>query len=141
MAWALEVVEVRPKAGETVNLPAAKRVVGVGRGFAAQGDLDLARELATALGAELACSRPVAEGLGWLPTERYVGVSGATIRPDLYLAVGISGQVQHMAGVNHAKVIVAINRDKNAPVFAQADLGVVADLYDVLPALTKALSH
>ncbi|HEX7661681.1 MAG TPA: FAD-binding protein, partial [Pseudonocardiaceae bacterium] len=94
-----------------------------------------------ALGAELACSRPVAEGLGWLPTERYVGVSGATIRPDLYLAVGISGQVQHMAGVNHAKVIVAINRDKNAPVFAQADLGVVADLYDVLPALTKALSH
>ena len=84
---------------------------------------------------------PVAEGLGWLPTERYVGVSGATIRPDLYLAVGISGQVQHMAGVNHAKVIVAINRDKNAPVFGQADLGVVGDLYDVLPALTNALAH
>jgi electron transfer flavoprotein alpha subunit len=135
------VVEVRPKTGESVDLAAATRVVGVGRGFAAEADLGLARDLADALGAELACSRPLAEGLGWLPAERYVGVSGATIRPDLYVAVGISGQVQHMVGVNHAKVIVAINRDKNAPVFGQADLGVVADLYDVLPALTNALSH
>ncbi|HEY0118007.1 MAG TPA: electron transfer flavoprotein subunit alpha/FixB family protein [Cellulomonas sp.] len=137
----VHVVEVRPKAGEPVNLAAASRVVGVGRGFAAEADLGLARDLASALGAELACSRPLAEGLGWLPAERYVGVSGATIRPDLYLAVGISGQVQHMVGVNGAKVIVAINRDKNAPVFAQADLGVVADLYDVLPALTNALAR
>ncbi len=137
----MRVVEVRAKAGEPVNLAAATRVVGVGRGFSAEADLGLARELATALGAELACSRPLAEGLGWLPAERYVGVSGATIRPDLYVAVGISGQVQHMVGVNHAKVIVAINRDKNAPVFGQADLGVVGDLYDVLPALTSALSH
>lgn len=137
----VRVVEVRPKAGEPVNLAAAARVVGVGRGFATEADLRLARELASALGAELACSRPLAEGLGWLPTERYVGVSGATIRPELYVAVGISGQVQHMVGVNHAKVIVAINRDKNAPVFAQADLGVVGDLYDVLPALTNALAR
>lgn len=137
----VRVVEVRPKAGEPVNLAAAARVVGVGRGFAAEADLGLARDLAGALGAELACSRPLAEGLGWLPAERYVGVSGATIRPDLYVAVGISGQVQHMVGVNGAKVVVAINRDKNAPVFAQADLGVVGDLYDVLPALTSALSH
>ncbi len=137
----VRVVEVRAKAGEPVNLAAATRVVGVGRGFAAEADLALARDLASALGAELACSRPLAEGLGWLPAERYVGVSGASIRPDLYLAVGVSGQVQHMVGVNHAKVIVAINRDKNAPVFGQADLGVVADLYDVLPALTNALSR
>ncbi|WP_291753223.1 electron transfer flavoprotein subunit alpha/FixB family protein [Cellulomonas sp. 73-92] len=137
----LRVVEVRPKAGEPVNLAAATRVVGVGRGFADEADLRLARELAAALGAELACSRPLAEGLGWLPTERYVGVSGATIRPDLYLAVGVSGQVQHMVGVNQAKVIVAINKDKNAPVFGQADLGVVGDLYDVLPALTNALAR
>ena len=137
----LRVVEVRPKAGEPVNLAAATRVVGVGRGFATEADLRLARELATALGAELACSRPIAEGLGWLPTERYVGVSGATIRPELYVAVGISGQVQHMVGVNQAKVIVAINRDKNAPVLGQADLGVVGDLYDVLPALTTALAR
>jgi electron transfer flavoprotein alpha subunit len=136
----VRVLEVRPKAGEPVNLAAATRVVGVGRGFADEADLALARALATALGAELACSRPLAEGLGWLPAERYVGVSGATIRPELYVAVGISGQVQHMVGVNHAKVIVAVNRDKNAPVFGQADLGVVADLYDVLPALTNALA-
>jgi len=137
----LRVVEVRPKAGEPVHLGAAGRVVGVGRGFADQADLRLAQELATALGAELACSRPLAEGLGWLPAERYVGVSGATIRPELYLAVGISGQVQHMVGVNHSKVIIAINRDKNAPVFGQADLGVVGDLYEVLPALTNALAR
>ena len=137
----VRVVETRRKAGEPVNLAAAARVVGIGRGFAAEADLALARALADALGAELACSRPLAEGLGWLPTERYVGVSGATIRPDLYLAVGISGQVQHMVGVGHARVIVAINRDKNAPVFGQADLGVVGDLYDVLPALTNALAH
>lgn len=137
----LRVLEVRPKAGETVDLTAATRVVGVGRGFAAEADLALARDLAAALGAELACSRPLAEGLGWLPAERYVGVSGATIRPELYLAVGVSGQVQHMVGVNHSKVIVAINRDKNAPVFGQADLGVVGDLYEVLPALTAALGR
>lgn len=136
----VRVVDVRPKAGEPVHLAAAARVVGVGRGFSTESDLSLARDLATALGAELACSRPVAEGLGWLPSERYVGVSGATIRPELYLAVGISGQVQHMVGVNHAKVIVAINRDKNAPVLGQADLGVVGDLYEVLPALTTALT-
>ena len=127
--------------GRRVRPRAAGRGVGVGRGCADQADLRLAQELATALGAELACSRPLAEGLGWLPAERYVGVSGATIRPELYLAVGISGQVQHMVGVNHSKVIIAINRDKNAPVFGQADLGVVGDLYEVLPALTNALAR
>lgn len=137
----VRVVEVRPKTGEPVHLAAASRVVGVGRGFANEQDLGLACDLAAALGAEVACSRPIAEGLGWLPAERYVGVSGAAIRPELYVAVGISGQVQHMVGVNHAKVIVAINRDKNAPVFGQADVGVVGDLYDVLPALTDALAR
>ncbi len=93
----------------------------------------------TFLGAELACSRPIAEGVKWLPTERYVGVSGATIKPDLYLAVGISGQIQHMVGVSGAKTIVAINKDKNAPIFGQADLGVIGDLYQVVPALIDAL--
>jgi electron transfer flavoprotein alpha subunit len=114
-------------------------VVGVGRGFAAEADLDLARTLAVKLGAELACSRPIAEGVDWMPAERYLGVSGATIKPDLYLAVGISGQVQHLVGVNGAKVIVAVNKDKNAPIFASADFGVVGDLYQVLPELAKNL--
>lgn len=135
----LTLVETRAKAGGTVNLAAAKRVVGVGRGFAAEADLELARELSAKLGAELACSRPLAEGVDWMPAERYLGVSGATIKPDLYLAIGISGQVQHMVGVNNAKVIVAVNKDKNAAIFSHADFGVVGDLYQVLPELTKNL--
>jgi len=135
----VSLVETRPKGGESVDLTAARRVVGVGRGFAAEPDLELARALAAKLGAEVACSRPIAEGVNWMPAERYLGVSGATIKPDLYLAVGISGQVQHLVGVNHSKVIVAINKDKNAPIFAHADFGVVGDLYQVLPALAAAL--
>jgi electron transfer flavoprotein alpha subunit len=132
-------LETRAKGGQTVDLAAAKRVVGVGRGFASAPDLDLARALATKLGAEMACSRPIAEGVNWMPAERYLGVSGATITPDLYLAIGISGQVQHLVGVSNAKVIVAINKDKNAPIFDHADFGVVGDLYAVLPELTKSL--
>ena len=135
----LTLVETRAKAGGTVNLAAAKRVVGVGRGFAAEADLELARELSAKLDAELACSRPLAEGVDWMPAERYLGVSGATIKPELYLAIGISGQVQHMVGVNNAKVIVAVNKDKNAAIFSHADFGVVGDLYQVLPELTKNL--
>lgn len=135
----MTLLETRAKGGETVDLAAAKRVLGVGRGFAAEADLELARAVAGKLGAELACSRPIAEGVGWMPAERYLGVSGATIKPDLYLAVGISGQVQHLVGVNNAKVIVAINSDKNAPVFAHADFGVVGDLYQVLPELAKRI--
>ncbi len=135
----LTLIETHAKGGESVDLTAAKRVVGVGRGFAAEADLALAREIAVKLGAELACSRPIAEGVNWMPAERYLGVSGATIKPELYLAIGISGQVQHLVGVNHSKVIVAINKDKNAPIFAHADFGVVADLYQVLPELAKSL--
>lgn len=135
----ITVVESRPKAAQSVDLSVAKRVIGVGRGFAEQDDLNLARALATRIGAELACSRPVSEGLDWLPAERYLGVSGSTIRPELYIAIGISGQIQHMVGVNDAKTIVAINKDKNAPVFNYADFGVVGDLYQVLPELMKAL--
>lgn len=133
------IVETRPKQVQAVNLAASKRVVGVGRGFAAEADLGMARDLAAKIDGEIACSRPIAEGVNWLPVERYLGVSGATIRPDLYIAVGISGQVQHMVGVNRAKTIVAINKDKAAPIFQHADYGIVGDLYDVLPALIAAL--
>ena len=132
-------VETRPKGGQAVDLAAAKRVVGVGRGFASEPDLDLARALAATLGAEMACSRPIAEGVSWMPAERYLGVSGATIKPDLYVAIGISGQIQHLVGISNAKVIVAINKDKLAPIFAHADFGVVGDLYQVLPELAKNL--
>ena len=91
------------------------------------------------MGGELACSRPLAEGVDWLPKERYIGISGQHIAPELYVAVGISGQLQHMVGVRDAGVIVAVNSDKNAPVFGQCDYGVVGDLYQVVPALTAAL--
>ncbi len=125
---------------KVVNIGAAKRVVGVGRGFKAEGDLQLARDLAAALGAEVACSRPLAEGVNWLPKEIYLGISGQTIKPALYLAAGISGQLQHMTGVQDAATIVAINKDGDAPIFAYADYGIVGDLYEVLPALAKALA-
>jgi electron transfer flavoprotein alpha subunit len=138
-AAGVKILQTQPKGGETVNLAAAKRVVGVGRGFAAEADLALARALADKLGAEMACSRPIAEGVGWMSAERYIGVSGTTIKPDLYVAIGISGQVQHMVGVGHARKIVAINKDKSAPIFAQADMGAVGDLYQILPALAAAL--
>ncbi len=122
-----------------MNLGAARTVVAVGRGLKAREDVALLDELAGAMGGELACSRPLAEGVDWLPKERYIGISGQHIAPELYVAVGISGQLQHMVGVREAGVIVAVNNDKNAPVFGQCDYGVVGDLYQVVPALTAAL--
>lgn len=132
-------VERRKKGESSVDLTVAKIVVGVGRGIAKQEDLALIESLAKALGAEIACSRPIAEGVNWLPRERYLGVSGAVIKPDMYLALGISGQVQHMVGVTDAKLIVSVNKDKMAPIFAQSDYGIVGDLYKVIPLLIAAL--
>lgn len=133
----VKLLEKKNKEGATVNLSAAKRVVGIGRGIANQEDIKLAQELAEQIGAEVGCSRPIAEGVNWLPTERYIGVSGAILKPEVYLAVGISGQVQHMVGVNQAKVIIAVNKDKAAPIFKHADYGIIGDLYKVLPLLTE----
>ncbi|MDN5963975.1 MAG: electron transfer flavoprotein subunit alpha/FixB family protein [Actinomyces sp.] len=124
---------------EHVDLGAAKRIVAVGRGVKAREDLALAQELADALGAEVACSRPLAEGVDWFAKDRYVGVSGAHVAPELYIALGISGQLQHMSGMKGAHTVVAVNTDKDAPVFTQSDFGVVGDLYQVVPALTAAL--
>lgn len=134
------VVETRPKQGEVVNLGAAKRVVGVGRGFANKEDLKMAEDLAEAIGAEMACSRPIAEGEKWMGKERYIGVSGVVLKPDVYISIGISGQIQHMVGVNQAKTLVAINKDKNAPVFKQADIGLVGDIYNVLPQIIEKMN-
>jgi len=94
---------------------------------------------AKAAKAEVACSRPLAEGLNWLGKDRYVGISGQHIAPQLYFAIGISGQLQHMAGVRGAETIVAINSDPEAPVFKDADYGLVGDLYEIVPAITGAL--
>lgn len=132
-------VERRPRIVESVNLVAAKRVVSAGRGIGKQDDLRLVEQLAETLEAEVGCTRPLAEGAKWLARERYIGVSGAMLKPDLFVAVGVSGQVQHMVGANRAKTIVAINKDKNAPVFKQADYGIVGDLYEVVPQLMAEL--
>lgn len=121
------------------NLPAAKKVLGVGRGVKSEDDLQLINGFAEKLGAEVACTRPLAEEDHLLGRERYVGVSGIMIRPELYIAAGISGQVQHMVGVNDAGVIIAINKDKNAPIFSQCDYGIVGDMYEVLPAIIEKL--
>ncbi|HUO59951.1 MAG TPA: electron transfer flavoprotein subunit alpha/FixB family protein [Candidatus Acidoferrales bacterium] len=127
---------------EGVDITAAHKLVSVGRGFRAKDDLKLAEELVAALkDAELACTRGIAEDEHWLPLERYIGISGQTVKPELYLAVGLSGQVQHMVGCRESKVIVAINNDERAPIFEAADYGIVGDLYQVLPLLTAALKN
>lgn len=120
------------------NLAAADRVVGIGRGIGAEEDLAMVREFAAAVKAEVGCTRPVAEEEKWLPREAYIGVSGITLSPSVYFAIGLSGQVQHMIGVNRADKIVAVNKDKNAMIFSKCDLGIVGDLYKVLPAVTAA---
>lgn len=129
----IRVLETRPKQAELVNISAAKRVVGVGRGFAAKEDLKMAEEFTALIGAEMGCSRPIAEGEKWMSKERYIGVSGVFLKSDIYISLGVSGQIQHMVGCNQAKTLVAINKDKNAPIFKQADIGLVGDIYKVLP--------
>ena len=133
------VVDSHTNEAVSVDLPSAPVVVGVGRGLKTKTDLSLIEQLATALGAEVGCSRPLAEGLDWMPKERYIGISGQRISPRLYMAVGISGQLQHMFGVRDAEVIVAVNSDADAPIFSECDYGLVGDLYRIVPALVAAL--
>ncbi len=135
----MKVIETRTSGFDTVDLNAAHHVIGIGRGLKAKEDLAMIDELAEAVQAEVACSRPVAEGLNWMGKDRYIGSSGAHIAPQLYFAIGISGQLQHMVGVQGAETIVAINSDENAAVFKQSDYGLVGDLYKLVPAITAAL--
>lgn len=137
--YEVEIISVVPSGAEQVDLKAANRVVGIGRGLKAQKDLELVESLASALGAEVACTRPLAEGSDWLPKDRYIGISGQSIAPSLYVAAGISGQLQHVVGVAKAGMIVAINTDATAPIFAVADYGVVGDLYEIVPAIVAVL--
>jgi electron transfer flavoprotein alpha subunit len=122
------------------GLADAARVVGVGRGLRSRADLAMVEALAGSLDAELACSMPLAEDLGWLPKDRFVGRSGQQVSPRLYLAIGLSGAPQHLQGVRGAKVIVAVNSDPEAAIFRAADYGIVGDLYEVVPALTAVLA-
>lgn len=141
VAAAVEVAAVASAPGAGAGLAAAPRVVSIGRGLRRAADLELIERLATALDAEVGCSMPVADDLGWVPKDHYVGRSGQHIAPRLYLAVGISGAPQHLEGVRGAKVVAAVNSDPDARIFRSADFGIVGDLYEVVPALIDALGQ
>jgi len=124
------------ESARAVDLTAAEIIVSVGRGIKEKDNIHVVEELAKVLGAELAASRPICDA-GWLPMERQVGSSGQTVAPKVYIAVGISGAIQHLVGMKGAKTIVAINKDANAPMFEVADYGIVGDLFEVVPALVE----
>ncbi len=126
------------EAKQAVDLTQAERIVAVGRGIKSQENLTIAQKLASVLGAELAASRPICDN-GWLPMDRQIGSSGQTVAPKLYLALGISGAIQHLVGMKGSRTIVAINKDAEAPIFEVADYGIVGDLFEVVPAVIAAL--
>jgi len=126
------------EAQRSVDLSAAELIVSVGRGIKEKDNLHVVEELAQALGAELAASRPICDN-GWLPMERQVGSSGQTVAPKVYFAIGISGAIQHLVGMKGSKMVVAINKDENAPIFETADYGIVGDLFEIVPALVDAV--
>ena len=126
------------EAKQAVDLGQAERIVAVGRGIKAQEHIALAERLARAMGAEIAASRPICDS-GWLPMDRQVGSSGQTVAPKLYVALGISGAIQHLVGMKGSRTIVAINKDADAPIFEVADYGIVGDLFEIVPALAAEL--
>jgi electron transfer flavoprotein alpha subunit len=132
------VVQVAPKEAKGVKLDEANIIVSGGRGVAKKEDFAILQELAGVLGGEVGCSSPIAEDLKWQPLERLVGLTGLKVKPKLYVACGISGQVQHITGMRGSRVVVAINTDQDAPIFKQADYCVRGDLYEIVPALTEA---
>jgi electron transfer flavoprotein alpha subunit len=141
----LDATQIRSVPGErfrqseqTVDLTSAPLIVAVGRGIKEKDNLPLVEELAAAMGAELAASRPICDS-GWVPMERQVGSSGQSVSPKVYIAVGISGAIQHLVGMKGSKAVVAINKDENAPIFEVSDYGIVGDLFEVVPALTAAV--
>ncbi|MEG1830374.1 electron transfer flavoprotein subunit alpha/FixB family protein [Gordonibacter sp.] len=135
----LDLISSKPLEKSGTDLFKADIIVAAGRGFAEKDELDLARKLCEKIGAGLGCSRPLTEGVNWLPTEAYIGVSGVMLAPKVYVGAGISGQMQHMVGCNRAGTIFAINKDKNAPIFKQCDYGIVGDLKTILPELVASL--
>jgi electron transfer flavoprotein alpha subunit len=127
------------EARQAVDLSQAERIVAVGRGIKSQEHLALAQQLAQAMGAEIAASRPICDS-GWLPMDRQIGSSGQTVAPRLYVALGISGAIQHLVGMKGSRTIVAINKDAEAPIFEIADYGIVGDLFEIVPAMIAELN-
>lgn len=135
----VKILEIKKKAPQELNIEEADIIVAVGRGLKNKEDIKLIESLAYALGGAVGCSRSIAADLKWLPEEHWVGLSGHKVKPRLYVAIGISGQVQHIAGIRDAKTIIAINNDPNAPIFKSCDYGFVGDLYEIVPKLTEIL--
>lgn len=127
------------EAKQAVDLSQAERIVSVGRGIKDQAHIALAQELAAAIDAEIAASRPICDA-GWLPMDRQIGSSGQTVAPKLYLALGISGAIQHLVGMRGSKTVVAINKDADAPIFEIADYGIAGDLFEIVPAILEELT-
>jgi len=137
----VKLVAREPVVKQGVDLTAADKIVCVGMGMDKEEDLEMVRQLAQSIGAELGCTRGIAEERHWLPPEQYIGISGQVIKPQLYIGIGVSGQVQHVYGVREAKVIVAVNNDEKAPLFKSADYGIVGDMYEVVPLITEAIRN
>ena len=137
----LQIVETTITAGESAGLLQADRVIGAGLGIRRKDDLAMVEDLASSAHAEIACSLPLCDDMRWYDASHVVGTSSSQISPDLYIAVGISGQPQHMSGVRNAKVVVAINNDPDATIFKKCDYGILGDLYQIVPALTAALKE
>ena len=135
----IKVLERKVKERESKDITESRVLVCVGRGVEKKEDVALARQLADVLHGEVACTRPIAEEYHWLPENLCIGLSGVQVKPDLYLGIGVSGQVQHVTGIRNVKVIAAVNKDENAPIFKAADFGIVGDLYDVVPKLIAEL--
>jgi electron transfer flavoprotein alpha subunit len=131
-------LELFREAKQAVDLTQASILVAIGRGIKAPENIPMAQKLAQLMGGELAASRPICDE-GWLPMDRQIGSSGQTVSPKLYLALGISGAIQHVVGMKGSRTIAAINKDENAPIFEVADYGIVGDIFELIPALTEAL--
>jgi len=136
---AVKIGERKPKEKVAKDITEARVIVCAGRGFDKKEDLALARQLADALGGELGATRPLTEEVHWLPEDLCIGLSGIQVKPELYVGLGVSGQVQHMTGVRGAKIVCAVNRDENAPIFALSDFGIVGNLYEVVPKIIEEL--
>ncbi|MDR1320277.1 MAG: electron transfer flavoprotein subunit alpha/FixB family protein [Gracilibacteraceae bacterium] len=135
---AINIVDRLPIERASVDLTKADKIVCVGRGVGKKDDLNLIYEMAAALGAEVSCTRAINE-YQWFPPESYIGISGFKVRPSLYIAIGVSGQIQHLSGIRDSKTVVAVNNSESAPIFASADYGIVGDLYDFVPCMITAL--
>lgn len=136
---AVSIVSVEEKESSGVNLEKAKVIVSIGRGLGKKENIAQVEPLVKAVNGELAGSRPVCLDYQWLSDERQVGISGKKVRPNVYIALGISGQIQHIAGMRGSKVVIAFNKDKSAPIFDEADYGIVGDLFQAIPKLVQAL--